>query len=328
MKINRAEILQKLEAVLPGLSETDVIEQSSCFIFTGKEVLTFNDEVACYTKFATPFKGAVKAAPLVSILKKRNEAEIEVAIKDDQLILKGKGRMSKVNMEQEILLPVDCITRTNKWKPLPESFAAALSDVCQCTGTDESQFALTCVHLSTDYIEACDNFQACRCTMELPIRKPVLLRAGSVQSISQFAMTHFSETKEWFHFKNKDGLILSCRRFVQSYPDLSGILSMKGTEITFPKNMAEAIDCAEVFTSESDDKLVNVLIKDGKLTIKGTGPSGEHKEIRRVKFAKNIQFNIAPKLLLNLFGKYNTCSLTKDKLKVQVDDMTYVTVLG
>ena len=63
MKINREELLNQLESVLPGLSTREIIEQSSCFVFMNKEVITYNDEISCSHKSRLDIEGAIVATP-------------------------------------------------------------------------------------------------------------------------------------------------------------------------------------------------------------------------------------------------------------------------
>ena len=47
MKIQREELIRKLESVQPGLAVRETIEQSSTFVFYHGDVHTLNDEVYC-----------------------------------------------------------------------------------------------------------------------------------------------------------------------------------------------------------------------------------------------------------------------------------------
>ena len=78
LKINREELLQQLESVVPGLSVKEIIEQSKCFVFKDKKVMTYNDEVACTQDSCLDIEGAVEAMPLISLLRKLKEEEIDL----------------------------------------------------------------------------------------------------------------------------------------------------------------------------------------------------------------------------------------------------------
>ena len=106
MKVNREEFLNKLDAVRGGLAVRETVEQSSCFVFTGDRIATFNDEVAASVDFKTDFSGAVAAKPLTDILRKLPEETVDLSEAADGLVVSGKGRRATVRREAEILLPV------------------------------------------------------------------------------------------------------------------------------------------------------------------------------------------------------------------------------
>src|ERR1700722_12769722 len=146
--VNRENFLSCLEAVQPGLSAKEIVEQSSCFAFQGGEVFSFNDEIACRcpSPLNDSFQGAVQADKLLNILRKLPEEEITISMTDTHLIIKGKGRGFDARREQEITLPVGAVEKPETWKELHKDFCEASSIVQQCTGSDQSRFLSICVH--------------------------------------------------------------------------------------------------------------------------------------------------------------------------------------
>lgn len=336
MRINREEFLKQLESVLPGLSTKEVIEQSSCFIFKDKTVNTYNDEIACSQKSLLKIEGAVPAMPFISILRKLKEEELEIAVgesdKGGTLLIKGKQRRAGINMEQDILLPIDAVDKPKKWKELPDNFADAIAIVQPCAGTNEAQFVMTCVHIGPKFIEACDNHQVTRFRIRTDVDKSILVRRDSLKYIVSLEMVEFSETKHWVHFRNSDGLVLSCRHWVDDYPsdDISKVLQMKGEPLTLPKGLKEAVEKAEIFSSENiEGNNVIVNIKKGKFKITGKGVSGWFTEVKKSKYdGVSLQFTIPPNLLVELVQRHNECEVSESRLKVKGGKFVYVTVLG
>jgi len=334
MRINREEFLKQLESVLPGLSTKEVIEQSSCFIFKNKTVSTYNDEIACSQKSLLKIEGAVPAMPLISILRKLKEDELEISANDtnSQVMIKAKQKRSGINMEQDILLPIEAVDKPKKWKKLPDNFADAIAIVQPCAGTNETQFAMTCVHITSKWIEACDNHQVSRFRIKTDVDNPILIRKESIKHIVSLDMVEFSETKHWIHFRNSDGLTLSCRHWVDDYPsdDITQVLKTEGKPLSLPKGLREAVEKCEIFSSENtDDSNVLVNIKKGKFKITGKGTSGWFTEIKKSKYdGESLQFTIPPKLLVELVQHYNECEVSSSRLKVKGSKFVYVTVLG
>jgi len=120
-------------------------------------------------------------------------------------------------------------------------------------------------------------------------------------------MQEVSEGEAWLHFRNSTGLILSCRRYLEDWPDLGKILEVKGTRTVLPKGLAEASDKAGVFSSENkQENQVKVEIKPGKLRIRGQGISGWYQEVKKVTYdGPELSFLIAPELLADIVKRHN-----------------------
>lgn len=332
-KIEREALLQQLESVQAGLSSREVMEQSSCFVFQNGTVQTYNDEIACKQDCVLEMTGAVQAEPLLGILRKMTEGTILISSTEEELVIEGKGRKAGIRMEQEILLAVDGIEQPSQWTDLHEEFTEAVQIVIQCAGDDASQFRLTCVHLTPDHIEASDNFQVSRYTLETSLEESTLVRRDSIKHIIELGMTQFCETESWIHFRNPANLVLSCRRYADEandFPDLSPILDFKGEPTSLPTGLGEAVEKAEVFSSEStDENQILISLKAGKLRIRGEGNFGWFTEIKKLKYkGDGLSFRISPKLLSDLVERHNECEITSDRLKVEGGNFVYVTSLS
>jgi len=329
MRINREKLLEQLESVLPGLSTREIIEQSSCFVFQDKVVMTYNDEVACTQKSCLPIEGAVTAIPLVSILRKLKEEVLEITVSKEELLIKGKRKKVSIRMDTDILLPIDSVEKPKKWKDLPDDFTNAISIIQQCSGKDETKFSLTCVHLTPKWIEATDGYQAARYKISMEMDEATLVRKESIKYIIDLDMSKFSETKNWIHFKNSSGLILSCRRWIEDFPKLSKLLKVDGTPTKFPKGLIEAVEKAEIFSAENaEDNQVIINLKPNKLRITGKGASGYYQEIKDIKYkGESLTFRVAAGLFADLIRHHTSCEIMFDRLKVASGKYTYITVL-
>lgn len=330
MRQNREQLLRKLEAVAPGLATREAVEQSSCFVFQDGQVITFNDEIACSIECEIGVDGAVAAKPLLDLLGKLTEETIDVAPKGNELIVKGKRRRAGITLEAEIALPVGAVDKPKKWKDLDPEFADAVGVVQQCASKDANQFALTCIHITPDCVEACDNFQLARYPLKTGVKKACLVKRDSLKHVTGLGMTEVSETRTWIHFRNPTGLVLSVRREVMDYQDLTNILQMDGTPTTLPGGLAEAVEKAEIFSAEnSENNVVIVQLTKDELRLKGIGATGWYEERKKVVWkGDDLSFNIAPKLLLDITERTNDCSIVPGRLKIDGGKFIYVTCLG
>lgn len=335
MQVNRQALLLSLEQVSPGLSTVrETVEQSSCFVFHEGEVVTFNDEIACTAK--TPLdgvEGAVPAAPLMALLGKLAEEDVNITIDDGEFRIAGAGRRGGLRMAEEVLLPIQKVERPKNWQPLDEAFCEAVTIVQQCAGNDVDKFLLTCVHLNPEFVEACDNYQMARYPVAVAIRRPTLVKRDAIKHITGLDMAEIAETKNWVHFRNPAGLVLSCRRYMEDFPDLSGTLKKHGgTQITLPGGMAEAIDKADVLSSEnSENNQIMVKLSPGRMAIRGSGTLGWWEERKKVGYAgPAMSFMISPKLMTEICKRHNECEISDDAnlLRVNGGKFTYVSCLG
>lgn len=334
-KVHRIQLLQNLEACQPGLSKTEKYEQSTCFVFLGGRVFTYNDEISCRAKTGLPkdVEGAVQAKPLMSALGKMKDDDVEVEITDNEFVVSGKTRREfGVRMDSEITLPIEKVERPEKedWRLLHQDFSEAIATVKDCAGKDESQFAFTCVHIARKWVEACDNNQLTRYRLKTGLKIPIIVRRDSIKHITPLDMTHFAETEVWIHFKNGSGIELACKRHVEKYPNLEKYLEANGENTILPKGIGEDADFAETFSKEVEDhNLVVVTLKPGRMVIKGTGISGWALAPKKVKYhGPPIAFSIAPRLLAEITKRHTDCQISSEHLRVDGGKWTYITCLS
>lgn len=335
--ISREALLQCLNAVAPGLSAREIIEQSSCFVFDKGKLMTFNDEISCAIPCDLGFTGAVQSAPFLSLLTKMNEDELEILATDPtdgkpgELIVKGKRRKAGLIRENNVLLPVNSVEKPVNWKDLPPNFLESLNLVQHCASTDESaSFALVCVHIHPKRMEACDNYQMAQVKMKTGVEKPMLVRRESLKQLSALGMTQLSESENWLHFRNPLGLVLSCRRYSEEYPDLTKLIMGEGSPIELPKGLAEAAEKASVFSADnSEENFVTVSLVGERLKLRGEGACGWYEELKKVKYTgPDLEFVLSPKLLIQVTRDHNNFEIMEGRLCVRSGKFAYVTCLA
>jgi len=293
--------------------------------------MTFNDEVACRKEIGVTITGAVQATALLDILQKLDDPFLKVRENDrGELEFRGKKKGFGITKDAEIFLPIDRVEQPEKWKKLPADFTEAVGLVSLCVSGDESKFLLCCIHLHPDYVEACDNFQILRCKVDIGLEDSVLVRGTALKDITSLGMNKMSLTKSWIHFKNADGLIYSCRRYAESYPELDHLLKVKGHKIVLPKGAVKASDRAAVFAADASGQTqVQVNLVDGRMLIKGEGVFGWYKEVSKVAYeGPPMTFLISPELLQHISENYSEAVIQNDKLSAKGGHWTYTTVLS
>ncbi len=320
MRVKREVLLAELESVAPGLSPKAVLEQSDCFVFADGKVSTFNDELFASADCCLDVAGAVKAKPLLDLLARLPDEEIEVSVADGELLVRAKKRRKAgIPMESEVLLPVDGVEKPVDWRELPEGFVEAVGIVSHCAGTDESRFVLTCVHLHPERLEATDNFQIIRYPIETGLGEPTIVRHSSVRHVVGMGAMETAETDNWLFFRNPAGVVLGCRRWVEQYEKLDEFFQMRGKKVTLPQGLDEAVDRAGVFSGDGgpDANRVVVELRQDKARIEGRGMDGWFQEIVQVKYAgPPMKFQIAPAMLKAVMERSSECMVVEGRIKV------------
>jgi DNA polymerase III sliding clamp (beta) subunit (PCNA family) len=332
IRIRREDFLSRLQSVQYGLtSQKEVVDQSSCFVFQGGDVITFNDQISCRIPSGLEeLECAVKAAPLLKLLEKLPEDELEVDTSGGEFCVKGTRRAAGITMENEVLLTVSAVEQPETWLPLPQDFEEALQIISTCAGNDDNRFSLTCVHFAPEFVEACDNYQIARYQIALGIEEECLVVRDTLKPVPTLGMTELAVTQAWMHFRNKSGLIFSARKYLEEYPDFSDILKVEGKQALLPGGLAEAVEKAHIFSEDNtiSDRVL-VELRQGKMRIKGDGISGWYQEVKNMKYSgPAIEFLIAPKLLLELCKKYSECEVAPERLKIAGPKFVYVACLS
>lgn len=332
-RIGREQLLHALESVSPGLGE--VLEQSACFVFSNGNVYTFNDEISCRCPVEVgDLTGAVGSKAILDQLRKWKETDVVLSNGDGELVITGKrSRQAGFRMEKDIILPIKSVKRPKEWKSLPDDFCEAVNVVGNCAGNKSSDVQKTFVHVHPKFVEACDGVQLCRWRIKTGVSKSLLVRKEAVKALPTLGVTEFGETEGWLHFRNKEGAILSCRLYVEDYPDYAEDLKVTGTKATLPKGLAEAAEKTKVFLDEQAEAggggLVMVELKPGKLVIRGQGVHGWYREPKKVNYSgEAISFLVSPALLIDLVNRHNDVEVSEDRLAVNAGNYRYVACLS
>lgn len=332
IRVGRELLLNQLEAVSPGLSPKGVTEQSNCFVFAEGMLYTFNDEIACshVSLLGNAVTGAVTASPLLDLLRKMTEDEIEVEATDEHLKVKGKGRKAGVTMQREVKLDIAEIGKPGeKYRQLSSDFLEGLAMVRECASDDPGEYRFGCVHFTPKAIEATDNFQIGRFRFDTGFSENLLIRKTSVRHVIDLEMSKVAEGGSWMHFKAGKELRLSCRLARnEDFPELRSAFKVEGVQTRLPKGLKEAADRASVFFTDEKSQNVRIELEDGKLMLKHVGTVGYYQENRKIDYAgPPLKFTISAKLLSHISERYNECEISPGRLIVRGGRFSYLSCL-
>jgi hypothetical protein len=329
MKIQRKEFLRHLESCAPGLSSTDNIEQSECFLFTNGKVYTFNDEVLCQQDTVVNFRCAAPAKPLLETLRKLTEDEIDISLKDSQLVIKCANiRQIKLNVQLDVIPHYESVDAPGEWSDVPPVFADALAMAADSAAKDSEAWELTCVELSSRGLQATDVFQAVRYKLDCPISKPTLIKRAACGAVNELGVAALAESVGWVHFKTYTGLQVAVRAYSGSLPDLSDAFrSQSEASLRFPSSLLDALQKAAAFLADTGTgKQAQFRLKPGKIMVRGQNESGIYEEVRDVEYdGPSKCFGINPKHIQTLLKHDYPVSLTQSALRIRGENFVYLT---
>lgn len=335
MRIDREDLLKALTAVSPGLASKEIIEQSDSFVFTDGKVFTYNDEVTVSAPLDLGLEDAVvvPSRQLLQLLAKMPDDVVEISVEDSVFVMKGKRKRATINIQNEVILPVDQIERPKKWKPLKdvEGFLNALSVLSGMCSKDHTRQILTCVHVSPAYMEASDNYQICRYTHDyFPFE--CLVPAKIISHLKGASIRKANVTNNWVHFLCEASVVFSFRRIKEQYPDIggSGLLKHSGTKFTIPDALKETLERAGIFSNSSFDteNVVQVIIDKSLIQVKAQNELSEYSESIKAKSSlkEPISFEIHPRLLQECQSGTKAC-VTENTLSIKTERFQYVATL-
>lgn len=330
MKINKNKLIDAFEEVQPGIGSPTMIEQANSFGFVEGFIITYNDSISVRAPLAIDLKGSVEASSFYNILKKfksDKEGNIEIELEEDQIILKaGKRSKAGLTLKTEMKLPLEEIEIEDDWRKIPENFVEGLN-VCSFTASNDfDDPKLTCLNIDGYKIQSSDGVRLTQYTLLKKVKMNCLIPASSIIKLIKYPITHYSVSEEWIHFKTPKGTIFSCRTIDDTFPDISGVLEVEGTNLKFHRKTIEALDKAGVFSKSSTTGDIEIHIKDGSMNIKGKGIDGWYKESISMDCEEEIIFEVSPIFLKSILIDLKECIIDSEngKMKFINENWEYV----
>lgn len=329
--MKKEKIQTALRLVKPGLANTEFLEQSTSFAFMGNRVVTYNDEISISHPIeGMELTGAVKAEEFYQLLSKLSQDEIEIQVKDNELVITVDKIQAGLVLQEKIALPLDEISKIGTWYKLPENFINGLKFTLPSTSSDTSRPVLTCLHIrKVGILEASDGFRVTRFKInEMPINS-FLLPANNIQTLIKYPITQIAKGEGWCHFKTEEGTIFSCRTFEDIFPDIdkTKIMEVEGEELVFPKTLVNIIDRATVFAKNelTLDKEIIIIIANKKIIVQSQSEFGWFEEEANIRYTNTpITFSIHPDFLKEMLSTTTACIVGESSIKFTGENWEHV----
>jgi len=334
MKVNRENLLSALRfAKLGTPTKGETLEQSNAFVFTESKLITFDDEIM--TVQTSPLDAEISVAILadefLKLVEKFPDEELEINVKGDEVILKGSKREAGVTCFNEIHLPYDAVPQPGKMSVLGEGFDKAIQQAARTCGKDITQELTTMVHITSDLIEACDNWRLFRVTMSTGFKEECLLPSTSVMKLSGLGIKKVALKEGWAHFQTESKQIISVRCSYEKYHEgIERLLDIgKSEQVKLPPTLGEIISRTVVMMNVQEEPKIQIHLTEGELVVESRKDSGWYKEKKRVKYTGgNLSFEVNPKFLSEILQRTNVVHIgNSHRMKIEVDNIQFVVAL-
>ena len=331
MKIQTEEFQKALRVVKPAVAKTDLIDQSTCFIFDNGHIVGYNGEMCImYPVIGLEATGAVLADPLYNYILKLKRDTMELKTTSKEMQIKCGKSHAGLALDPDIRIPIDKIVGAGKWFPLPEFFNDFMLMASGAAARDLTDPKLTCISVDkSGKIVGSDNFRILECTLEPFSFDNFLLPAETARIVANMKPTKISISKGWVHFQNEDTKI-SCQTYPDEYVDVSEFMQIEGPEFVFPKTFMQVMDRASVFSKAAiaQDEEVTITVGNNRIKITAKNENGWFREELNYETTDSpFSFTIIPYLLKDILRRTNTCTVNENGLAFDGDGWRYVSAL-
>lgn len=334
--MNRIELLNALEIVRPGLSNKEIMEQSTSFAFIDGQVVTFNDEISIrHPVKGLTINGAVPATALYQLLRKVNKDEIEITEESNQILISAGRSKAGLAMEAKISLPIEETIQPGKFHALPEDFISAVQFALPCCDGNSkgSKPMLSCVHVNdSGFVEGSNGNRIAHYKLKgkMPV-KTFLVPATSMRALLRLPITKIAEGKGFIHFKTDEGTMMSCRLFEDDFPDTSPFLTIKNAQkLTLPKSIIDIMDRAGALSGVCASDL-NIKLSLNKNRVKVTNKSdfGWFEEESNAQYTgEPMTLIVTPYNMKVALEETKDCEYNENIMRFKTDNWTYVVTLS
>lgn len=335
MKIQRGELLAKLNDASPGLtsSKAMTVEQSDCFVFIRDTLYTFNDSVM--VRVPNPLPGmslVVNGRDFLDLVAKVPDDELEVSLEDGKLWINGMdgSRSAWINSAVEVAMPLNDVPMPAKWSRLGEGTAHALQQAASTCDARSSDYLVTAVHATPDLVEGTDQIRFLRVTGPTGFQSRVLMPADAVAELKRTELTKVSVGEGWVHFRTGQGAVVSMRCGHGDYIEgVEEALKLKKAEkVVLPVGLKDSVERAEIFDHEQGDFKIGVKLTKDRLILTARKEGGGYKERHKMEYGgRPLNFMVAPDLLVEVLGHTREVTVDGSKMKIAWDRSVFVVCL-
>jgi len=319
--MKREEFLDALRTVVNATTDKDdVLTGTDSFVFDGKFVRTYNNQMAFSYPLDTGLSCSVKARETLKIVEKMQGDALSLKQEKETLIIEDDRTVLKMRLEEgtdDILgalsgLELDAL----KWKTLPKDFFEGLSLCSFAMSADPVMAYINGVAVTGGAVWASDNYRISRYMFEKVFKGEFSLPKEAVFVLLKLAEKpkEYAAGNGWVNFRTPTGVVFSSNELYEPFPIervgeiLSESESEEGKAYKFPERMDRSLAMVKPF-SEEDDRLAvpNVVIRRraGRLEVHSEREFGEVSdfvEFEGEMFGEDISLRVSPDHLRSMLA--------------------------
>jgi len=342
LTISREKLITLLETIRPGVARKEIVEQSTHFVFTGKEAITYNEQICvCAISPLRGFICSVQAEEFTKLIKSMQAEELTMrvvesggkhAVKIESGTIKAKFAVSQNKGVQDLIKKLKLNSLSGLWKPIPEDFIQGLKWCLFSASEDATQGVLTCIHIKKKTVTSSDDMRVSLYSMTKGMDAELLIPAISVEELVKFPVEEYCVVEPWAYFRTGAKAIFCTHLMDGEYPNPKEFFEFDGVEVELPGGLGQALESAEIMAAGDFpiDKRVKITIEKGKLEVFAENESlGWIKtEIKMgIKDCPSVTFVINPIFLREILGKTNVVKVGSDRALFQTDNFKHLVSL-
>lgn len=320
MKVETKKLVSVLEALKPAIAKAQIVEQASHYIFTGNNVVTYNDRLCISYPFSSEYTFSVEGEDLLKTMRTVKETECEIEVTENSIRVKSPtvdAELSTVVGDRAAESMIEGIRLDSlAWSPLPKDFARNLT-LCSFSASDDATHRnLTGVHVAGNFMESSDDLRITEVVFDGEVPE-VLIPKKACEEIGKYSPVEYCIDESWIHFRNDEGLIFSSRVINETFPNCEAHFDFEGTEVCLPSELKEVAKeisfmCEGKLASEVN---IDITICDNECLVEAKKSRGSLKKKLPIVFRSTdpVKMAINPDFLIEAMSKSPVVKVSDDR---------------
>ena len=326
MKIKKVDLLQALNAVKPGLATKTVVQQMEHVLFTGQDLITYNEQTGVLYPFETEFEASVNYNDIYKIITKIKKDEIDLTVEGSELLITTKTTkaglvtMTTDEIDESLNGLINQLPNEEndlEWQDLPSDFIDGALLCIPAASQDLSQGTLACLYVNGTNMICSDNRRTSWYELSEAVSTEFFIRAGTIRELARFDIKRLCVSESWIHFSTNNNVVFSTRLIKGKPLDyfLAMFVGFKGTAVKLPEGLKALVDSAAVMAEDEVMRDMQITLQEGEMLCATQNARGWVEEPIPIKFNKKtpIDFQVSAVFLQQILNLPLKMTVGKNK---------------